>query len=100
MLRISLFETRTTDSPRPQRSRACVLLLTVCCGASAFAQAPPAPPNPPGTSGAGDHVTVPLSSPGRPATLKVDLVQGSITVTAGANNQVVVDSTSYRGRER
>jgi len=39
-----------------------------------------------------DKVTVPLSSPGQPATLKVHMITGSITVTTGSAGQVVVDN--------
>jgi len=41
-----------------------------------------------------DHVVVPLSHPGQPATLKVSVVTGSITVKAGAGNNVVIDTES------
>src|SRR5580704_2783335 len=44
-----------------------------------------------------DKVTVPLSSPGQPATVKARLVSGSITVTAGTGPQVVIDSPDTRG---
>jgi DUF4097 and DUF4098 domain-containing protein YvlB len=39
-----------------------------------------------------EKTTVPLSSPGQPATLKVRMISGSITVTTGAAGQVVVDT--------
>ncbi|HVV47430.1 MAG TPA: DUF4097 family beta strand repeat-containing protein [Bryobacteraceae bacterium] len=39
-----------------------------------------------------DKVTVPLSSPSQPATVKVHLINGSITVTPGNSGQVVVES--------
>jgi hypothetical protein len=39
-----------------------------------------------------DKVTVPLSSPGQPVTLKAHLISGSITVTAGTGPQVVIES--------
>jgi Putative adhesin len=39
-----------------------------------------------------DKVTVPLSSPGQPVTLKARLISGSITVTAGTGPQVVIES--------
>ncbi len=45
-----------------------------------------------------DKVTVPLSSPGQPATVKAHLVSGSITVTAGTGPEVIVESEA--GRER
>jgi hypothetical protein len=48
-----------------------------------------------------DKVTVPLSSPSQPATVKAHLISGSITVTAGTGSQVVVESEAGgRGRER
>jgi hypothetical protein len=48
-------------------------------------------------AGAQDKVTVPLSSPGQPATVKARLVSGSITVTAGTGPQIVIDSQDTRG---
>ena len=55
-----------------------------------------------GILAAQDKVTVPLSSPGQPVTIKASLISGSITVTAGSGNDVVVQSTSTssRGRDR
>jgi hypothetical protein len=42
-----------------------------------------------------DKVTVPISNPSQPVTVKVHLISGSITVTAGASNsQVTVESGS------
>lgn len=41
-----------------------------------------------------DHIVVPLSHPSQPATLKVSLINGSITVHAYAGKDVIVDSTS------
>lgn len=76
-------------------------LLTVCFScfsAIAAAQAPPAPPA--ASTGSGDRVTIPLSTPGQPATVKAHLVQGSITVTTGSNNQVIVETGSSRDRDR
>jgi opacity protein-like surface antigen len=46
-----------------------------------------------------DKVTVPLSSPGQPATIKARMVMGSITVTAGTGPQVVIESDEA-GRDR
>jgi Putative adhesin len=51
-----------------------------------------------GIAAAQDKVTVPLSSPSQPATLKAHLISGSITVTAGAGPQVVIESEAG-GRE-
>lgn len=45
-----------------------------------------------------NKVTVPLSSPSQPATLKVHLITGSITVTPGSGSQVVIESESRRER--
>lgn len=42
-------------------------------------------------------VTVPLSDPARPATVKARLVSGSITVTVGSGPEVVVESGSSAG---
>jgi hypothetical protein len=48
-----------------------------------------------------DKVTVPLSNPSQPLTLKAHLMSGSITVTGGgAAGQVVVESSSLRNRDR
>jgi Putative adhesin len=44
-----------------------------------------------------EKVTVPLSSPGQPATLKVHMVTGSITVTTGSAGQMVVDTEAGGG---
>jgi hypothetical protein len=47
-----------------------------------------------------DKVTVPLSSPGQPVTVKAHLVSGSITLTGGSGNQVVVESLGDNDRSR
>jgi hypothetical protein len=49
-----------------------------------------------------DKVTVPLSDPARPGTVKAHLISGSITVTVGSGPQVVVEEQPEqdRGRER
>jgi hypothetical protein len=50
-----------------------------------------------------EKVTVPLSSPSQPATVKAHLIFGSITVTAGAAGQIVVEpevSGSKQERDR
>jgi DUF4097 and DUF4098 domain-containing protein YvlB len=39
-----------------------------------------------------DKISVPLSSPGQPVTLKSQLVNGSITVTAGSSPEVIVEA--------
>jgi len=39
-----------------------------------------------------DKISVPLSSPGQPVTLKSHLVNGSITVTAGSSPEVIVEA--------
>lgn len=45
-----------------------------------------------------DKVTVPLSSPSQPATVKVHLMHGSITITGGATGQVIVESAASPDR--
>lgn len=50
-----------------------------------------------------DKVTVPLSNPSQPATVKAHLISGSITVVGGTGSQVVVEATggaSERTRQR
>jgi hypothetical protein len=47
-----------------------------------------------------DRVTVPLSNPSQPATIKAHIINGSITVTAGTGPQVVVESQDAGGRVR
>jgi DUF4097 and DUF4098 domain-containing protein YvlB len=41
-----------------------------------------------------EQLTIPLSDPGKPGTLKVHLIRGSIRVTGYAGNQVVIDATT------
>jgi DUF4097 and DUF4098 domain-containing protein YvlB len=65
-----------------KRALALVISLTVIAGLTA----------------AQDKVTVPLSSPGQPATVKAHLVSGSITVTAGTGPQVVIASGAGQDR--
>ena len=45
-------------------------------------------------------ITVPLSSPSQPATIKARLVTGSITVVGGSGSQVVIESTESNDRDR
>jgi hypothetical protein len=56
-------------------------VLVFACAVSALAQ---------------DRVSIPLSNPSQPATVKAHLVSGSITVTAGSGSQVVVESEAGR----
>jgi DUF4097 and DUF4098 domain-containing protein YvlB len=59
--------------------------ILVCCAAIAFAQ---------------DKVTVPLSNPSQPVTVKVHLISGGITVTGGGSaGQVIVEATAG-GKEK
>jgi hypothetical protein len=53
-----------------------------------------------GIAAAQDKVTVPLSSPSQPVILKAHLIMGSITVTAGATGQVIVESEGGTSRTR
>ncbi|SEI96603.1 hypothetical protein SAMN05216327_10517 [Dyadobacter sp. SG02] len=41
-----------------------------------------------------EQLTIPLSDPGKPGTLKVHLIRGSIRVTGYTGNQVVIDATT------
>ena len=45
-----------------------------------------------------DKLTVPLSNPSQPVTIKASLMSGSITVTAGAGNEVVVSTDEVDGK--
>jgi DUF4097 and DUF4098 domain-containing protein YvlB len=45
-----------------------------------------------------NKLTVPLSNPSQPATVKVQLITGSITVTAGGGSQVVVEQSGRESR--
>jgi hypothetical protein len=45
-----------------------------------------------------EKVTVPLSSPTQPATVKAHLIAGNITVTAGTGPQVVIEAEGVPGR--
>jgi hypothetical protein len=51
-----------------------------------------------------NKITVPLSSPSQPATIRLHMISGSVTVTGGAGQQVVVESDGAglrtRGRGR
>ena len=47
-----------------------------------------------------DKMTVPLSSPGQPVTIKASFVNGGVTVTAGSGNQVTVTQEGGGRRER
>jgi hypothetical protein len=61
-----------------------VIPITIACAALAAAQ---------------DKVTVPLSNPSQPVTVKVHLISGSITVTGGgAAGQIVADTSSRSTR--
>lgn len=51
-----------------------------------------------GVLAAQDKVTVPLSNPSQPVTVKVHIMQGSITVTGGASGQVIVESAEGTAR--
>lgn len=45
-----------------------------------------------------EQLVVPLSDPGKPGTLRVSLINGSINVTGYTGKDVVIDVTSRRGR--
>jgi len=64
-------------------------LLTIFCGNKIFAQTA----NP-------DELVVPLSNPGKPYTLKVGLVSGSITVSVNTGKDIIIDVKTKGGREK
>ena len=45
-----------------------------------------------------DKITVPISSPSQPVTIKVSLISGGVTVTAGSGSEVVVTTTEAQGK--
>jgi hypothetical protein len=49
-------------------------------------------------SAAQEKITVPLSDPSQPANLRVKLISGSISVTAGAEPRVIVESSAASRR--
>lgn len=53
-----------------------------------------------GLAAAQDKITVPLSNPSQPATLKVHLIQGSITITAGAPAGQMIVEPGSRSKEK
>src|SRR5665213_778332 len=55
-----------------------IALITVACVIGAAAQ---------------DKVTVPLTNPAQPATVKANLISGNITVTAGTGRDIIVTSS-------
>lgn len=59
-----------------------LILLSLMIGSNSFAQ-----------SGSTEQLTVPLSSPGKPYTLKVQLVTGSIKVAGYDGKDVIVNAT-------
>src|SRR5580698_4311034 len=63
------------------------ILLTIFCGNKILAQNT----NP-------DELVVPLSSPGKPYTLKVGLVTGSITVSANTGKDIIIDVKTEGGK--
>ncbi len=71
---------------RPRMSL--VALLVAAAAAAAFAQQP------------GDDVVVPLSDPNRPALVKLDLVQGSVSIKGTNRRDVLIVSRSAPGSQR
>jgi hypothetical protein len=59
-----------------------LLLLSMMFVTKTFAQ-----------TGSSEQLTVPLSSPGKPYTLKVELVEGSIKVVSYEGKDIVIDVT-------
>ena len=48
----------------------------------------------------GDKITVPLSNPSQPPTVKLNMIKGSVTVTGSAGQQGVVIESSGDGGSR
>ena len=69
-----------------KRAVICLGLITAC---AAWAQEPPP-----------ERVTVPFSDPSRPKTVKVSLINGSITVNGYNGNQVVIEAQGEARRHR
>ena len=63
----------------------CVALVSFMCVCAASAQ---------------DKITVPLSSPSQPVTIKATMMSGSIKVTGGSGHEVTVTSTDSRAADR
>jgi hypothetical protein len=62
-----------------------IAIISCCCALGAAAQ---------------DKITVPVSNPSQPVTIKATVITGSIKVTAGAGRDVVVTSTESAARQR
>lgn len=69
----------------------CLALLIVAGAAGLVAQ---------DNTAASGRIAVPLSSPTQPATIKLRMINGSVTVNAGGANEVVVESSRGLGRGR
>ncbi len=65
-----------------------LLLLSLFVGIKAYGQ-----------SGSTEQLTVPLSSPGKPYSLKVHLVKGSIKVVSYEGKDIIINVTSRSGEE-
>ena len=68
-------------------------------GQEPVAPAPPTPPTPPTPPGAGaaenvQRLTMPLSDPGRPGTLEIDIVMGSITIRGANRRDMQIEARS------
>lgn len=65
-----------------------IILFTLAAGAAAWAQDTP------------ERVTVPFSDPSRPKTVKVSLLNGSITVRGYNGKEAIVESRSHENESR
>jgi hypothetical protein len=63
-----------------------LVLVSLCIGSMSFGQ-----------SGSAEQLTVPLSSPGKPYSLKVHLVTGSIKVVSYEGKDVIINATPRSG---
>src|SRR5580700_8145003 len=62
-----------------------IAIITLACVTGAAAQ---------------DKITVPLTNPSQPATIRASMISGSITVTAGSGNDLIVSSSDAgKGRK-
>jgi hypothetical protein len=83
------------------------LVIVLAATAPAVAQQPPQPPPavaqppqpPPATGLSPERVTVPFSDPNRPGTLKVELLDGSVTIKGSNRRDVLFVANSQGARD-
>lgn len=72
----------------------CVLGVALSVGLSASVAAQPAAPST--GSQSTERIVVPLTDPSRPATLKAQLIHGSVTIRGGSGRDVIVNAGGVR----